>query len=266
MSNSTKGLEFYSLSHEWGHGMPQWPSTTGTVLRADRLHYHAMHGFSVQEFDGIMHRGTHMDAPIHVTENWPYIDEIPLYRFFGTGVAVSIPKGKWGVITAQDLEAATPKIEPNDIVMINTGSHHNWGDNDDYYAYSPGLSKESGEWLAEKKVKLVGIDVQSNDHPLNTKMVAHGTGPTHRHLMEEYKRETGREAIEDFPFWEPAHKAMLGNGIPGIENVGGQLDAVTGKRCTFLVFPWRLIKGDGCSVRIVAIVDPEQKFRIPTGN
>ena len=97
-------------------------------------------------------------------------------------------------------------------------------------------------------------------------MVAHGTGPTHRHLMEEYKRETGREAIEDFPFWEPAHKAMLGNGIPGIENVGGQLDAVTGKRCTFLVFPWRLIKGDGCSVRIVAIVDPEQKFRIPTGN
>ena len=51
------------------------------------------------------------------------------------GVAVSIPKGKWGVVTPDDLEKATPKIEPNDIVMINTGAHRLYGDNDDYFAY-----------------------------------------------------------------------------------------------------------------------------------
>src|SRR5712691_1267759 len=55
-----------------------------------------------------------------------------------SAVAVSIPKGKWGVVTPQDLENAEPKIRKNDIVMINTGSHRKYGDNPDYFAYSPG--------------------------------------------------------------------------------------------------------------------------------
>ena len=262
---STDGLQFFNLSHRWGHNMPQWPSAGATVLTINRLQYHAMHDACIQEFDGIMHRGTHMDAPVHVTATFPYLESYELWRFFGTGVAVSIPKGKWGVITPDDLERARPEIRPNDIVMINTGSHRNWGDNDQYFAYSPGMVKEGAEWLVERGVKLVGIDVQSNDHPLNTKMVTHGPGPTHPHLEAEYLAETGREVLADFPDWEPAHKAMLGNGIPGIENVGGDLDAVTGKRCTFMVVPWRLREGDGCSVRVVAVIDPQQKFRVPTG-
>jgi kynurenine formamidase len=262
---TTEGLQFHSLSHRWGHNMPQWPSVASTVLTINRLHYHAMHDFCTQEFDGIMHRGTHMDAPVHVTAGLPYLESYELWRFFGTGVAVSVPKGKWGVIMPEDLERARPEIRPNDIVMINTGNHHYWGDNDNYFAYSPGLYKESGEWLVERGVKLVGIDVQALDHPLGTKMITHGPGPSHPYLEDEYRAETGRDVLADFPDWEPAHKAMLGAGIPGIENVGGELDAVTGKRCTFMVFPWRLREGDGCSVRIVAVIDPEQRFRIPTG-
>ena len=132
---------------------------------------------SVQQFEGIMHRGTHMDAPIHVQENQPTLTGYPLWRFFGTGVAVSIPKGKWGVITPKDLEKAEPKIQKNDIVMINTGSHHNYGDNPDYFAYSPGLYKEAAEWIVERGVKLVGIDVQALDHPLGTFLGPHGPGP-----------------------------------------------------------------------------------------
>jgi kynurenine formamidase len=69
----------------------------------------------------------------------------------------------------------------------------------------------------------------------------------------------------DFPDWEPAHKTMLLAGIPGIENVGGELDAITGQRCTFMAFPWRFPEGDGCPIRIVAITDPDQEFRIPQG-
>jgi kynurenine formamidase len=85
------------------------------------------------------------------------------------------------------------------------------------------------------------------------------------HLLDEYRAETGREVSEDFPDWEPAHKVMLSAGIPGIENIGGDLDAVTGKRCTFMAFPWRFPQGDGCPIRVVAVIDPDQTFRIPTG-
>ena len=82
--------------------MPQWPSRANLNVRV--LEFHARDGLSVQQFEGIMHRGTHMDAPIHVPENQPTLTGYPLWRFFGTGVAVSIPKGKWGVITPKDLE------------------------------------------------------------------------------------------------------------------------------------------------------------------
>lgn len=260
----SEGVQLFSLSHEWGHGMPEWPSTPSLDLHVKQ--FHAKDGVYTMEFDGIMHRGTHMDAPVHVLADTGYITDYPLWRFFGTGVAVSIPKEKWGVITPADLEAAEPAIEPGDIVMINTGFHHKWGDNDDYFAYGGGMYKEGAEWLVEREVKLVGVDVQANDHPLGTKLVAHGTGPSHPHLIDEYRAETGREVMEDFPYWEAAHKTLLPNGIPGIENVGGELDAVTGKRCTFMIFPWRYPQGEGCAVRVVAVIDPERKFRFEQGS
>lgn len=258
------GLQMYNLTQEWGHHMPEWPSTPGVNVHVRK--FHAKDGIYQTEFEGIMHRGTHMDAPLHVTENTPDIMDYPLWRFFGTGVAVSIPKSKWEVITAEDLENATPKIQEGDMVFINTGMHTKMKDTDEYYAYSPGIYTEGAQWLVDKKVKLVGYDVQSNDHPMATKLVDHGLGPTHPHLIEEYKEMFGRDPKEDFPDWESGHKTlMIGGGIPGIENVGGDLHSVTGKRCTFMVFPWRWRGGDGCGVRIMAVIDPDQKFRFETG-
>jgi kynurenine formamidase len=262
-TNSTSDLELINLSTDWGHGMPQWPSRANLNVRV--LEFHARDGLLVQQFEGIMHRGTHMDAPIHVQENEPTLTGYPLWRFFGTGVAVSIPKGKWGVITPKDLQRAEPKIQKNDIVMINTGSHRNYGDNPDYFAYSPGLYKEAAEWLVDRGVKLVGIDVQALDHPLGTFLGPHGPGPAQPHLDVEYKAETGRHIIEDFPYWEPAHKIMMTNGIPGIENIGGDIDKITGRRCTFFAFPWRWPEGEGCALRVVAVLDPKQAFRFETG-
>jgi kynurenine formamidase len=262
-SRGADGLQFFNLSHPWGHGMPQWPSRANLNVRV--VEFHAKDGLLVQQFEGIMHRGTHMDAPIHVAENTRTLTGYPLWRFFGTGVAVSIPKGKWGVVTPKDLERAEPKIQKNDIVMINTGSHRNYGDNPDYFAYSPGLYKEAAEWLVERGVKLVGIDVQALDHPLGTFLGPHGPGPAQPHLDVEYKAETGHHIIEDFPYWEPAHKIMMTNGIPGIENIGGDIDAITGRRCTFFAFPWRWPEGEGCALRVVAVLDPKQAFRFETG-
>jgi kynurenine formamidase len=150
--------------------------------------------------------------------------------------------------------------------MINTGFHHKWADTDEYFAYGCGMSAEGAQWMVEKKVKLVGYGHQANDHPLATKVVDHGLGPTQPHLIEEYKKDYGRDPKVDFPDWEPAHKIlMVKGGIPGIENVGGDLDKVTGKRAFFMAFPWRWPGGDGSIVRILAIVDPDQKFKFETG-
>jgi len=257
-------VSIFDLTHEFHQFMPEWPSSPGVNLTVSK--YHARDGVFEIHWDGIMHRGTHVDAPLHVTENTPDIAEMPLWRFCGPGVVVSAPKGKWGLVTVDDLARASPGIEEGDIVIVNTGFHRMWGDNDDYFSYGAGISPEAAEWLVARKIKLVGFGHQANDHPMATKLVDHGLGPTHPHLIEEYTQEFGHDPKEDFPDWEPAHKTLLvDGGVPGIENVGGELDEAAGRRCFFLAFPWRWEGGDGSVVRILALTDPEQEFRFEIG-
>jgi kynurenine formamidase len=184
-----------------------------------------------------------------------YTAEIPLDKYYSTGVVVDIPKGKWGVITGKDLEKARPKIEPGDIVIVHTGWYKKYSDSVEYFCYSPGLYKDAGEWFVDKKVKAVGVDQQALDHPLGTAIAPHGPGPLRPDICAEYKRETGHEVLEDFPYWEPCHNLLLRNGIMGYENVGGDLDQLVGKRVTIAGFPIQWEKGDGSIVRVVAIVD-----------
>ena len=241
------------MSQPFGAGVPLWPYFED--VKIERVHYHAKSGVLSQKVTTVMHCSTHADSPAHVIEGEPFTDEIPLEKYYGTGVVVDIPKGKWEVITPEDLEKARPKIEKDDIVIINSGWHRFWGDSTKYFCHSPGLYKEAGDWFVEKGVKAVGVDQQALDHPLATAIGPHGSGPLRRDVCDEYKRETGREVKEDFPLWEPCHRLLLGNGIMGWENVGGDIDLVTGKRVTIAGFPIRWVKGDGSIVRLVAIVD-----------
>jgi kynurenine formamidase len=214
-------VKLVDLSQPFGDKVPLWPYFPD--VKIERFHYHAKSGVLSQQITTFMHCTTHADSPAHVIEGAEYTDEIPLDKYYGTGVVVDIPKGKWGVITP---------------------------------AYSPGLYKEAGEWFVEKGVKAVGVDQQALDHPFGTAIGPHGPGgPLLPDVCEEYKKETGREVKEDFPYWEPCHRALLSNGIMGWENVGGDLDQVVGMRVTIAGWPIRWVKGDGSIVRLVAIVD-----------
>ena len=261
MPSSTDSLEFYDLSHPWGDKAPLWPYFPD--VKIERFHYHAKSRVLSQQITTFMHCTTHTDAPAHVIEGEPFMDEVPLDRFFGTGVVVSIPQGKWEMITPEDLERAEPRIEAGDIVIINSGWHKYYGDNVGYFCYSPGLYLEAGQWFVERGVKAVGVDQQALDHPLATAIGPHGPGgPILPWVNEEYEQETGKKISEEFALWEPCHRQLLGNGIVGFENVGGDIDKVTGKRVTIAAFPWRWVKGDGCIVRMVAIVDPTGDYRL----
>jgi kynurenine formamidase len=263
-------LVFVDLSHPWGHGVPAWPYFED--VKIERLHGMAKSRVLTQKITTVMHSGTHIDAPAHVIEGTPFLHEMPLSAFFGTGVVLDIPKQKWEVITADDLDRASENtpVRPGDFVIVNTGWHHKYADSAEYYAYSPGYYQEAGEWFVAKGVKAVGADTQALDHALGTAIGPHGpaaeTGGLLPWAVREYEAETGHKVLDDFPLWEPCHNAILSHGIYGFENIGGDLDRVTGKRVTFAAFPWRWIGGDGCIVRLVAITDPTGKYRIERGN
>ena len=116
------GLEFYNLSHRFGFQSPNWPYFED--VKIERIHYMAKSGVLSQRITTSMHNTTHIDAPAHVVEDTPFIDEVPLPHFFGSGIVVSIPKNMWEPITYDDLEKAGGKVvRPNDIVIVNTGWH-----------------------------------------------------------------------------------------------------------------------------------------------
>jgi kynurenine formamidase len=244
--------------------VPNWPYFTDVQI--ERLHYMAKSGVLTQKFTTTMHSSTHIDAPAHVVQGTPFIEEVPLPHFFGSGIVVAIPKEKWEFITYDDLEKAAGKVvRPGDVVIVNTGWHKKYEDGD-YFAYCPGFVKSAGDWFVEKKVKVVGHDTQANDHPLATAIGPQRNGPLLPHLAAEYKEWSGGHTWEqDFPDWEPVHRKLFTNGILGIENVGGDLDAVTGKRVTFAFFPWNWTRGDGCIIRLVAMIDKRGTYRIESG-
>lgn len=70
----------------------------------------AEHGVLAWRINTVLHTGTHMNAPINMIQRGADLSEIPVDRFFGSGVVLSIPKEAYGLITAADLEAAQPGV------------------------------------------------------------------------------------------------------------------------------------------------------------
>lgn len=258
------GLQLFELSHEWGHGVPSYPGQDD--VKMFRGVKHAQHGVLAWKINTVMHTGTHMNAPLHLVQKAADLASIPVDRLFGNGVVLKIPKKSYGVITAGDLEAAIPGVKQGDVVVIVTGWHHKYSDSLEYYGESPGLSKDAAQWLVQKKCRMVAVDMPQIDHPLATSLGPHRGGPTMNRLVGAYHRATGLDHKKEHPEWNVAHKTLLAAGIPTIEQVGGDVDVLAGKRATFVATPWKFEYGDACPVRFVGMIDPSGKCRIDSGS
>jgi kynurenine formamidase len=260
------GLVFVELSQEWGAHTPVFPGFKDIQVR--RVTTHASHGVLSQNFVTVMHHGTHVNAPLHLVQRGAGVGELDLDTFFGNGKVVSVPKGEWELVGPADLDAAGADVGTGDIVIINTGWHRRYSDSIEYFGHGPGLSAAAAGWLVDRGVKLVGVDTATVDHPLATSLARgyRGLGPLIKELPRRYAARTGRQPEDDFPEWNPAHRALLAAGIPTIENVGAEVDAVDGRWCTFQAYPWFWPEGDACVVRLVAILDPTGAYRLESGS
>ena len=257
------GLRFVELSHTWGHGVPVWPGDAEVQL--SRGVNHARDGVMSHKIVTNMHVATHVNAPIHLIQGGAFVGHLPIDRFFGSGVILSIRKRRWEMVTAADLEQAKPAVRKGDIVLIVTGWHAKFSDSQEYFGEAPGLATDAAGWLVERGAVLVGMDTPAIDHPLATSLGLQRGGPLMKRLPAKYRSETGRDPQADFPEWNPAHRLLLAAGIPTIENVGGDIDQLLGSRCTIHAAPWRWTDGDACTVRLMALVDPTGRYRIETG-
>ena len=233
-----------------------------------------------------------------------YSDEMPIDAYTGTAVVLKIDIEPWGLITDKHLDAACEACGVNQadlegkVVCLNTGMHRLFDDSKAYYHYAAGTGVEAGKWFVKNKVKCVAMDSQALDHPLHTAMSLNGMtrmnllGATGDTIINEYKMLFGEEAWAEFDkfdyikmhgqeaydekfgdleaigcwgTWEPCHKQLLGHGIVGVENLGGDLDKIpAGVWFRFNCFPLRWYMGDGSMARCSAEIDEDLLLDVPT--
>jgi arylformamidase len=111
-------------------------------------------GEIMHQIDMESHIGTHVEAPSHYVDarykrKGKDIAQIPLEKLFGEAVLIDLEKFAPGqALTPECLTKV--KVKRNEIVLIGNAKHDGEG--------RPYISKEAARWLAEKGVKMVGID------------------------------------------------------------------------------------------------------------
>lgn len=134
------------------------------------------------------HTGTHMDAPYHFLEKGAKIHEISLNKFVSEAVLIQSreSRDRFGIkqisITKADIqkfEKQHGKIDGFSSVIFYTGwDEHlylspDYNQEKYYFTKNPGLSVSGAEYLASKKIKLVGIDSPSIDVGTDHKFSVH---------------------------------------------------------------------------------------------
>lgn len=141
-------MAFIDLTHTLIDQMKEYPGDPKTRLRKvydeDCVLY---------ELETGLHTGTHMDAPLHYIKKGFTIDLIDLNNFIGKAKVIH-----------ESEQVINPTGPLEEIVIINTNWHKNWG-SDSYFVDYPYLSMEFTERLIENNVKGIAIDTCSVDKP-----------------------------------------------------------------------------------------------------
>jgi arylformamidase len=253
-------MKLIDLTIPLGIGTPAWP--TYEPLQMKYFKRLAPNGANGQILTHSNHVGTHLDGEIHFHTPGKDIAQLDLDFLVGDAVVVDLSDacGDYDVYTSKMVEERA-EVRDGDILIIHTGYHHfGWdqptADEVAYMVKHPGPDREFAEWAKRRKIRWIGVDCGSADHPMNTII---------RDWMPRQAREADRHFLKkhgmplaDFftdSKYQLMHLEMFNHGIIHAECLGGDLDLLLNQRCTIGCFPWRLVDGESCIARIVAFVD-----------
>lgn len=206
-------MKVYDLTHTIQNDMPVYPGTEQPKLTT-ACTIEAV-GYRETLLHMFSHTGTHMDAPAHMLLDGAALDSYPGEKFAGTAVVVDC-RGQESI--------SLPLLQSYDLsgvdfVLFCTGWDKKWG-SPDYYEGFPCLTADAAAYLATLPLKGVGEDSISLD-PCDS---------------------------VDFP----NHITLLRADFVNTENLKG-LDALVGRRFTFVTLPLKFENSDGCSCRAIAM-------------
>jgi kynurenine formamidase len=178
-----------------------------------------------------IHLASHMDGEKHFYPNGRTIGQVPLDEWVGPGVIADIS----GLVS--DSSVYTPKmihdvvdIRKGDILVIKTGwNKFGWcskqSDEFRYMVKHPGPSPDFSKWAADMKLKWIGVDAVSADHPMNTIMrIWHPK--TFAEADAKLKKDFGKGWDEMYPldkYYQDMHLNLFSKHIVHAENLAGDI-------------------------------------------
>ncbi|MGD1820468.1 MAG: cyclase family protein [Pleomorphochaeta sp.] len=225
LSKLINNSKFIDLSYTLEEGMPTWPTQarySSTIYESYDYGDESLHSrITLSE-----HTGTHIDAPKHFYKEGCSIDELNVNTIFSRGVKISAkfiePKSLFTLKDLDRFEQENGEISESDIVMFQFGWDSKYGtysNSKEYMKDWPGISEEVAVALKEKKIAAVGCDTL---------------------CIDVYNSPTN-----------PAHKVLLGNKIPIIENIKN-LDLIS-VYSYVIGLPNKFKNGSGSPIRLISL-------------
>ena len=259
--------KIYDLTQRLSIHTPPWPSYMPLQLQYFKrlAGAHMGQGANGQIVKTSNHVGTHIDGEIHFHANGRTIGNTPLDFWYGPGVVVDISEdvGDYDLYSPELLESKA-EIKEGDILIINTGyNRYGWdqegSDELRYFVQHPGPSPEFHKWALEKKIKWIGVDAGSADHPMNT-IIRDWHPKKFQECEAKIRAKYGKSWDELFPpeeYYQVMHLQLFPKGLVHAENIGGQINEVSNKRVWVGMFPLRGIEMESSMCRMIAIEAPE---------
>jgi arylformamidase len=242
-----------------GIATPPWP--TYEPLQMKYFKRLAPNGANGQLLTHSNHLGTHLDGEIHFHTPGRDIASLGLDFLLHEGVVVDLSDAAsdYDIYTSAMIEERV-EVRAGDILVIHTGYHHyGWdqpaADEIRYMVKHPGPDRELAQWALAKKLRWIGVDCGSADHPMNTiirQWMPRQAKEADAHFRAAYGR--GLEEVFDDDKYQLMHLDLFKHGLIHAECLGGDIDLLLNRRAVIGAFPWRLVDGESCICRIVAFV------------
>jgi arylformamidase len=256
-------MKMIDLTIPLGIGTPPWP--TYEPLQMKYFKRLAPNGANGQVLTHSNHLGTHIDGEIHFYTPGKDIASLDMDFLVHDAAIVDLSdcSGDYDVYTSKMVEERV-EVHEGDILIIHTGYHHFGWDQPyaneiRYMVMHPGPDREFADWAKKKKLRWIGVDCGSADHPMNT-IIRDWMPRQARQADKVFMKKFNKPLAEFFDDskYQLMHLEMFPYGIIHAECIGGELDLLLNRRTTIGFFPWRLVDGEASIGRCVAMVDDDE--------
>jgi arylformamidase len=212
-------MKVIDLSHTIYPDMPLYPGTerpivnqTATCEKDGYCHAYLTIG---------NHTGTHIDAPMHMVEGAPGLEDFDVSQYCGKAALIDLTEMRTELITKEMLVKFEEVISEVDFLLLKTGWDKFWG-REAYYDAFPVPDDHAADYLTSFHLKGIGIDSSSVD------------------------------PIDSINY--SVHKILFHKGMIIIENLT-HLDSLPQDIFQFYCLPIPYRNADGSPVRAIAVID-----------